>query len=108
MAKTSPGIVTFKADSTLIDAMRGVPNRSEFIREAILAALDSSCPLCGGTGTLTPSQRRHWQDFTAEHGLEECRDCHALHLVCGADAGMLANPACGPGECQVRDGQGNE
>jgi len=78
-------IVTFKADQTLIDAMRSIPNRSEFIREAILAALDNSCPLCGGTGTLTPDQHRHWQTFTSQHSVTECTHCHAVHLVCTAE-----------------------
>jgi len=75
-------IITFKADESLLGAMRGIPNRSEFIRNAVLAALDSSCPLCKGTGILTPNQRRHWKDFTADHFVEECGKCHELHLVC--------------------------
>ena len=85
------GIVTFKADASLVRAMRGIPNRSDFIRSAILAALDSACPLCAGTGTLTPDQRRHWGRFRAEHEVTECENCHALHLVCAARGG--------PAEC---------
>ena len=64
--------------------MRGVQNRSEFIRSAILAALDSVCPLCKGSGILTPDQRRHWDAFAKSHTLTECTDCHAVHLVCPA------------------------
>jgi hypothetical protein len=75
-------IVTFKADASLLDALRGVPNRSEFIRSAVLAALDSTCPLCKGTGNLTPHQRSHWQVLTDDHSLEECNNCHEYHLVC--------------------------
>ena len=77
-------IVTFKVDQTLWRAMRGVQNRSEFIRSAILAALDSVCPLCKGSGILTPDQRRHWEAFAKSHTLAECADCHAVHLVCPA------------------------
>lgn len=77
-------IVTFKVDEPLLDAMSGVPNRSEFIRAAILAALDNVCPLCKGVGLLTPDQRRHWNRFAKHHALEECADCHAVHLVCEA------------------------
>ena len=51
-------IVTFKVDEPLWEAMKGIPNRSEFIRAAILSALDSVCPLCKGSGILTPDQRR--------------------------------------------------
>jgi len=75
-------IITFKVDESLSQAMRGVSNRSEFIRSAILAALDSFCPLCMGTGILTPDQQKHWESFTKSHSLEECDGCHAVHLVC--------------------------
>ena len=62
---------------------RGFSNRSEFIRSAILAAIDGACPLCKGTGILTPDQRRHWNAFAKNHSLEQCADCRAVHLVCG-------------------------
>ncbi len=75
-------IVTFKADQALLDALEGVDNRSEFIRAALLAALDNTCPLCKGRGLLTPNQKRHWSAFAANHNLTECGDCHELHLVC--------------------------
>ncbi len=75
-------IVTFKADRSLLEALRGVPNRSDFIRSAILAALENACPLCLGTGILTPNQRRHWEAFAADHAVRECSKCHEFHLVC--------------------------
>lgn len=75
-------IVTFKADRSLLDALRGVENRSEFIRSALLAALDNLCPLCKGRGILTPNQRDHWRSFASDHALEECDDCHEVRLVC--------------------------
>lgn len=77
-------IITFKADPSLLEAMKGVPNRSAFIRHAILAALDNVCPLCAGTGILTPQQKTHVQRFMADHDLETCDDCEAVHLVCNA------------------------
>jgi len=77
-------IITFKVDSALLEAMRGISNRSEFIRNAVLAALEHLCPLCRGTGTLTPPQREHWRAFAARHSVAECGDCHAFHLVCPA------------------------
>jgi hypothetical protein len=78
-------VITFKADASLLDALRTIPNRSEFIRAAILSALDNHCPLCGGTGVLTPNQKRHWEAFAQRHPLRECEDCHEVHLVCGDD-----------------------
>jgi hypothetical protein len=83
--KRKQEIITFKVDEPLRKAMSGIPNRSEFIRAAILSALDSVCPLCKGSGILTPDQRTHWVQFTEHHALAECEDCHAVHLVCAAD-----------------------
>jgi len=82
MAKAKGEIVTFKADAALLEAMRGVPNRSEFIRAAILAALDGLCRLCRGTGVLTPNQTEHWRRFVADHSVRRCEECHEMHLVC--------------------------
>lgn len=80
--KAKPEVVTFKVDADLLDAMRGIPNRSAFIRQALLSALDSVCPLCGGTGVLTPKQKEHWDAFARDHELAECDECHELHVVC--------------------------
>ncbi len=75
-------IITFKADETLLAAMKGIVNRSEFIRAAVLSALQNVCPLCRGTGALTPKQREHWDSFARFHSISECADCHEVHLVC--------------------------
>ena len=82
MANGKTEVISFKADEALLNAMRGVSNRSEFIRSAILAALDGTCPLCSGTGTLTPNQMRHWNDLASDHSVEECEDCREIRLVC--------------------------
>jgi hypothetical protein len=74
--------ITFKADESLLTALRTVENRSDFIRAAIMSALENSCPLCGGSGVLSPNQMRHWREFTDDHSLEECRDCSEVKLVC--------------------------
>ena len=77
-------VITFKADKDLLEAMEGISNRSAFIRQAILSALENTCPVCAGTGVLTPSQRQHWGEFTEHHHLEKCGTCSELHLVCDA------------------------
>jgi hypothetical protein len=90
MAKgTKREVITFKVDGSLAEAMSGIPNRSDFIRKSILAALDGACPLCKGTGILTPAQRRHWRSFAVKHSVEECDECHEPYLVCSEtrDAG---------------------
>lgn len=82
MAKKKQEIITFKADESLLKAMRGISNRSEFIRNAILASLDSVCPICKGTGILPPHQKAHLEDFLTDHLLEECEKCNELHFIC--------------------------
>lgn len=75
-------IITFKVDESLWGELQGVPNRSEFIRSAILSALKSTCPLCKGSGVLTTDQRKHWDRFLRNHSVQQCDDCRAIHLVC--------------------------
>ena len=78
-------IITFKVDEPLARAMQGIQNRSEFIRSAILLALDGICPLCKGAGILTHDQSNHWNAFAKSHFIEECDECHAIHLVCNSE-----------------------
>ena len=80
--KRKQEVITFKVDEDLLKAIADIPNRSEFIRSAIMDALGSVCPLCKGTGTLTSNQRRHWEDFSVNHPVRDCQDCHERHLIC--------------------------
>lgn len=86
MSKNKQQVITFKADAGLVDAISRIPNRSEFIREALLAALENTCPVCNGTGQLTPHQKLHWTEFMRDHLVQKCSECHELHLVCGRPA----------------------
>ena len=84
--KGKADVLSFKVDVSLLDAMKGIPNRSEFIRNAIVAALDGACPLCRGTGILTPNQQKHWNTFAVDHSLRECSECNEVHIVCAKSA----------------------
>jgi hypothetical protein len=86
MSKNKQQVITFKADAALADAISRLPNRSEFIRGAVLTALENTCPVCNGTGQLSPHQKEHWKEFMRDHLLEECSKCHEVHLVCGRAA----------------------
>jgi hypothetical protein len=77
-------VITFKADPQLAELLKRMPNRSQFIRSAILSSLDHICPLCQGLGILSPDQKRHWQEFAENHGIRECKDCGSVFLVCDA------------------------
>jgi len=83
-------VITFKVDESLSHALDGIPNRSEFIRNSILHALENACPLCKGVGILTPNQRAHWDRFAEHHSIEECTVCNEFHIVCdeSGDAGL--------------------
>jgi len=80
--KKKQEIITFKVDEDLLNVIKGIPNRSEFIRGAIIAALGILCPLCNGSGMLTPNQKRHWDDFAKDHIVKKCDICHENFLVC--------------------------
>jgi len=90
VANTNPATITFKAEASLVEALQAMPNRSAFIRSAILTALNSTCPVCQGTGILTPHQKVHWDEFAKNHTLTECRECREWHLVCrlGSQGGL--------------------
>ena len=52
-------IITFKVDANLMDLLKNIPNRSEFIRNAIVSAVEKTCPLCSGTGILKPDKKQN-------------------------------------------------
>ncbi|MFH1700334.1 MAG: ribbon-helix-helix domain-containing protein [Candidatus Zixiibacteriota bacterium] len=82
MKKHKDEVITFKVDETLAEALKSVPNRSEFIRAAVTSALASTCPLCQGAGFLTMSQKDHWDRFSHSHSVKECDDCHEKYIAC--------------------------
>lgn len=100
MPTAKQSIITFKAEESLVEALRGVPNRSSFIRSAILAALENTCPVCLGTGILSPEQQGHWETFSASHSVMECRECHEWHLVCDHESKRLGHKRGRPARTQ--------
>lgn len=80
--KKKQEIISFKADAALKEALAAIPNRSEFIRDAILSALENACPLCHGTGILSTSQKEHMERFLTSHPLEKCQDCQEIVFRC--------------------------
>lgn len=79
-------VITFKVDKVLAEKMRAINNRSEFIRAAILAALDNVCPLCSGTGVLTPNQVDHWRDLMRTYHMGRCDHCGEVTVLPGSSA----------------------
>jgi RecJ-like exonuclease len=75
-------VITFKVDGALAEQLRLMPNRSEFIRQAVLQALQFECPVCRGTGTLSPNQMKHWEEFSHHHHFTTCDVCGEHHISC--------------------------
>lgn len=84
MATRKEEIITFKVDRDLAERMKGISNRSEFIRGAILAAMDNVCPLCVGTGVLSVRQAEYWEKFMQRHHMEIVAETGETRLVCDA------------------------
>lgn len=84
--KKKERVFTFKADEQLAESLELIPNKSEFIRKALESALEKKCPLCDGTGSLTPEQRKHMDSFLLLHSLERCNECDAVHFVCRTES----------------------
>jgi len=80
--KKKEKVITFKTDDELAEVLNRIPNKSEFIRNAIESALENKCPLCNGSGSLTSAQNKHLQNFLAHHAIEKCDDCDAVHFTC--------------------------
>jgi hypothetical protein len=47
-----------------------------------MTALASVCPLCNGTGLLTPKQKEHWESFARNHAVKRCEDCDETFIEC--------------------------
>jgi hypothetical protein len=81
MAKTNEiEVVTFKLDKATMQLMQGIENRSEFIRNAILNALDQMCPFCKGTGVLNEHRKKHWDSLADKHKKRVCDECDEIVL----------------------------
>lgn len=73
-------VITFKVDKSMKELLSRVSNRSEFIRNAILCALDDVCPFCKGTGVLNEHRKKHWEDLAKTNEVPECSVCKEVVL----------------------------
>jgi uncharacterized protein with PIN domain len=94
--KKKESTITFKVNDDLLEVIKTLPNRSEFIRAAIMTALDSACPLCNGTGILTPKQKEHWMNFAKHHAVKRCAECDELYMECSKEGHLQEMPGNNP------------
>ncbi|MEI6234014.1 MAG: hypothetical protein WCT04_13240 [Planctomycetota bacterium] len=73
--KAKQRIVTFKLEEEFAGFLDTLPNKSEFIRKALLAALMEPCPVCNGKGSVPRSLRADLQKIFAEREFVPCSQC---------------------------------
>jgi hypothetical protein len=76
MTEQKQTVVSFRVDQHLAEILNEVPDKSAFIRDAILQRFHTVCPFCQGRGVL-PKILADWlknriPDFEAV----ECTCCH--------------------------------
>jgi hypothetical protein len=77
MARKSPKtqIVAFKVEQELAEFLDKLPNKSAFIRKAIVAHLGMACPLCAGSGVVLPGVHEHYAPVIAKNNIRKCDSC---------------------------------
>ncbi len=77
MARKTPKskIVAFKVEENLADFLDNLPNKSDFIRKAILAQFGMTCPLCTGTGVTPRGVHDHFKPILSRHASRSCDKC---------------------------------
>lgn len=52
MPRSKSVVVTFRVDHHLAEALDRLPDKSAFIRDALLRSFHATCPACGGEGRV--------------------------------------------------------
>jgi len=68
-------VVTSKVEEEVAAFLAGMPNKSEFIRKALLSALLEPCPICHGRGSVPQSLRRDLEKILSKHKFVACSYC---------------------------------
>ena len=80
-------IVAFKVEEELARFLNDLPNKSDFIRKAILSQFGMTCPLCTGTGVVARGLHDHYKPVLADQNKRACDKCRsAVEIPMSADA----------------------
>jgi hypothetical protein len=82
-------VVAFKVEKELADLLNQLPNKSAFIRKAIVAQLSMACPLCNGAGLVSRGVHDHYAPLLARISSRHCDGCGDM-LPVPRDPGELA------------------
>lgn len=74
-ARIKQRVVTFKVEEEVAVFLAGLPNKSEFIRKALLSALLEPCPICHGRGSVPRSLRRDLEKILRKQQFVACSFC---------------------------------
>ena len=88
MARKKPAktLVAFKVEPELAEVLNRLPNKSAFIRKAIVAHLGLTCPLCNGKGIVSRGIFNHFAALIQTHRVQACVGCgDELRLPTDAD-----------------------
>lgn len=78
---TKSKIVAFKVEEELAEFLNNLPNKSDFIRKAILSQFGMTCPLCSGTGVVPRGLHDHYKPVIGEHNKRACEKCKSMTEV---------------------------
>src|SRR5688500_16794073 len=92
MARKSPknDVVAFKVEEELAEFLNQLPNKSAFIRKAIVAQMSMACPLCHGSGQVSRWVHDHYLPLLANLTTRNCDGCGDKVQV-PEDPGALSN-----------------
>ena len=68
-------VVAFKVEKELAELLDKLPNKSAFIRKAIVAQLGMACPLCNGVGVVPRGVHDHYATLLAQFNHRRCEGC---------------------------------
>lgn len=70
-----PAVVAFKVEEELAELLNKLPNKSAFIRKAIVAQLGMTCPVCNGKGVVPRGLHDHYAALLQTFKNKPCAKC---------------------------------
>jgi hypothetical protein len=74
-------IISFKVNPELGRLLDALPNKSDFIRQAILTQFRAICPFCRGKGVVPRGLGEHYTGVFACHRHVRCAGCGAAEAI---------------------------
>jgi len=94
VAKGKSVVVTFRVDAHLAEALERLPDKSQFIRQALAKTFHETCPACAGEGRLDCDAAKWIAEVLKRDGAKKCVCCGAAYPP-GQHAARGASGTCG-------------